>query len=194
MRRIVILLTALAAALSLTIRPASATGWIISEPHGTLVWFSGLSVSLVSPGGATLACEEHYMGGALINRPDPRIALLNDQGFTRCGGPFGMVFEMYVSNTWELTAISPTADPDVNNVVLTNISLHLNGPACSASFTGSIPGTYDNETAELHLDGTGSASLTASSVSGCLGIVRNGDIFTWTGDYLADPPFTLHME
>ncbi|MFB4318076.1 hypothetical protein [Actinomadura sp. 21ATH] len=174
--------------------PALAVGWIISEPHGTPVWFSGYSVSFTSPRNMTLGCEEHHMGGSLINRPDPRFALLNEQEATSCSGPIGMVFTLNAAYTWELTAVSPTADPDVNNVVLENISLHLNGPACGATFTGSIPGTYDNGTAVLRLDGTGSSTLTASSVVGCFGIIRNGDHFAWEGDYLADPPFTLHME
>ncbi|MEW2356272.1 hypothetical protein [Spirillospora sp. NPDC029432] len=189
-RRISILLTALAAALSLAIQPASAAGWVISEPHGTPVEFRGLGVVFSSSGGTFLTCAQHSMYGTLADPAPVKFAELESHAFTNCTGPLGLTMTVSAgSDVWDLNAVSMTSDPDRNNVELVNVEMHLSGAGCSARLTGAIPGVYYNNGAVLSFgDGM---YLTASNVSGCLGLVTNGSSVGITADYEADPPFTL---
>ncbi|MFB4318075.1 hypothetical protein [Actinomadura sp. 21ATH] len=191
-RRISILLTALAAALSLAIQPASAAGWVISEPHGTPVTFRGLGVTFGSSGGAFMTCAEHSMHGMLTDPAPVKFAELAYHEFIDCVGPLGLTYTVSAGGQEHLNAVSTTSDPDKNNVELVNLGMQMSGPGCSATFTGTIPGVYYNNGAILSLgDGM---YLTASNVSGCLGIITNGASIGITADYEADPPFTLSYQ
>jgi hypothetical protein len=192
-RRLLTLFTVLAASASLTMQPAFAAGWTVSEPNGTPVYFASGSVTMATEQGSQFSCPLHVLAGALVNPPDPRFAGITDHLWSACAGP--LQIEVVANGTSQLNAVEPTTDPDVNVVSWTDASLSISGPDCSATLTGGVPGTYDNSTGTLTL-GAGvpnpnGLQLTVSEVSGCLGVIPAGSVITFSGSYAATPSFDL---
>lgn len=63
-----------------------------------------------------------------------------------------------------------------------NIAAHVENPdvLCEFDFSGAIPGTFDQNNQQLHVDGGG---LTISNVSGCFGGFGNGNPMTLKATY-----------
>ncbi|QKW08142.1 hypothetical protein HUT18_18940 [Streptomyces sp. NA04227] len=81
---------------------------------------------------------------------------------TTSGLPYGI----------NITGESPD-NPDHVLGEIANVKAHVSGFGCSADFTGTVHGYFDNTQSALIADGT-SRDLTASNAS-CLGIINNGD-------------------
>lgn len=91
-----------------------------------------------------------------------------------CTGPLGLTFTIAQVNTW---SIASTA--------VNSISLHFAGSGCSFNVTGSANATYNSTTQVFKfapIVGSG-AVLTVSSLSGCFGIIHNGDAEQFAGSY-----------
>ncbi|XVQ09125.1 hypothetical protein ACQP1W_42335 [Spirillospora sp. CA-255316] len=187
-----------AAGIGLTAAPASAdlAGWNVTgaDPTGYAYGYSGDTQLRVARSGAVLECVDAEADATIndvTDHPGPQIATIDNTTWTTCTGPFGLTFNVSHSGTWDLNAVQPTADPAVSVGSITNISASISGPACNATFTGGVPGYYRNATGTLSVDPTapdpGNVSLVASNVSGCLGIIQNGDQAEFTGNFAIDP-------
>jgi len=198
LKRLLTLTAAAALAVPLLASPAHASGWAIHDADG-LVTHSSLQLILSVPrSGATITCTGHDMDGSVNNPTDPSgqgAIIIDSHTFTNCTGPFGLTVSVAVGGTWRLNLVSITSDPDVYVVSVTNVRASISGPACSVSITGGMPGTYNNRTHILSLNPSApnldGVSLTAEAGS-CLGVISTGDTVTWTADYEAFPPYTIH--
>jgi hypothetical protein len=187
-----------AAGIGLSAAPASAAdaSWTVTgaDPTGYAYGYSDDTQLRVPRSGAVLECVDAE-ADATINdtsgHAGPAIGTIDNTTWTTCTGPFGLTFNVNHSGTWNINAVAPTADPAVSVGSITNISASISGPACSATFTGGVPGYYRNATGTLSVDPTapnpGNVSLVASGVSGCLGIIQNGDTAQFTGNFAIDP-------
>lgn len=186
----------LAAGIGLTATPALAASWTVTGANadGSAYAVSDNTVLTNARNGTKLTCELSESMATINNatgHSGTGIGTIDSSTWTNCTGPLGLTFTVTQSGTWSLNAVEPTADPNVGVASITGVTSQISGPFCSATFTGGVTGHYDNSTGILTLDPTdpnpGNLSLVASNVSGCLGLIQNGDVSTFSGDFQVDP-------
>ncbi|MFC5748206.1 hypothetical protein [Actinomadura rugatobispora] len=183
-----------AAGIGLTAAPAAAAdaSWTVTGASGYAYGYSDDTQLRVPRSGAVLKCVDAEADATINNGSySSTVGTIDSTTWTTCTGPFGLTFNVTHGGTWNIKGVQPTADPAVNVGSITNISASISGPACSATFTGGVPGYYRNATGTLSVDPTapnpGNVSLVASGVTGCLGIIQNGDTAQFTGNFEIDP-------
>ncbi|WP_163510698.1 hypothetical protein [Fodinicola acaciae] len=193
-----VLVTGIAtAALAFASAPAQADDtWTVTGSPGTLTATAG--VTTLKDGNVTLTCQSATAGGTIANgsgQAGAGIASITSAAFNTCSGPAGLTFTVQPGLPWSLNAVSYDGS-DVVTGTITNVSAHLQGPACTADVTGSVAGTYTNSTAVLKVDpalnGAQGTQLTVSNVVNCLGLMHNGDHPTFSASYQVSPA-TIHI-
>ena len=185
----------IAAGIGLTASPAAAdAGWTVTGASGYAYGYSDDTQLKVARSGAVLTCEEAEADATIDNvtgHSGDGIGTIDNTTWTNCTGPFGLTFGVTHVGTWNLNAVQTTSDPDLNVGSITNIEATISGPACSAKFTGGVPGYYNNATGTLQVDPTApnpnGLELVASDVSGCLGVIQEGDKAEFSGNFAIDP-------
>ncbi len=181
--------TAAAAAATLGLSsPALAAPWTISgntNINGHYNATAGTTTLKIITNGTVLTCTSSTLTGQLANGTYTTNAIGTVTGiaFASCTGPLGLTFTVTLHSPWTINVLS-SAGGGVSNVSITGIDLWVSGPGCSADVTGSATGTYTNSTAKLAVTG---GTLTISGVSGCLGLINNGDTATLTATYNLTP-------
>ena len=165
------------AALGLTVAPSSAAAqatWTVS-PGGSFTGHAD-NPGLVTDSG-THSCTSADVAGSVKSGSGlsgTGIGQLNTMSFTGCSA-LGLSVTITASDTpyaIDVTGVDAT-DPDRVNGEVVGVKAHVSGFACSADFTGTVHGYFDNANGTLVADGT-SRDLVASDAS-CLGIISNGD-------------------
>lgn len=177
--------------------PITPASWTVS-PGGTVSAAAGVTVLTDVNTGVQLTCDTSTLTDAsLVTEATGSPAQIGtlpqgSVGFQNCSGPFGLTFEVEHIGDWALNGV--TFDPDTGVTVgtLTNISANLSGFACSASVSGSVDGTYDNNTGVLTI--LPNPTLTISFVDpidNCFGLINEGDSSTFDGAYTVTPAQTI---
>ncbi|MFB4317863.1 hypothetical protein [Actinomadura sp. 21ATH] len=190
-----------AAGIGLTATPAMADApWAITGANadGSAAAESTNTSLRVVRNNAVLTCEVVAAEANIENvtgHNGNAIAQITGSEWTSCTGPLNLSFNVVQNGTWNLNADQTTSDPNVNNGSITNVSATISGPGCTATFTGGVNGHYTNGDGILTLDPSDpdprNTTLTASNVTGCLGIIVNGDTGEFSGDFFVDPAVTL---
>lgn len=181
---------------------AAATTYTVeagSAADGTTVTFSAHTIDNGAPTevtftdettGTVLTCESATadQGSTTVNpgQPGDDIAdIAGDQTtWTTCLGPFNLAFTVQGSGTWHLNANGPTTN-GVTQGSISNVTANVSDPGvCTFTVTGSVGGSYDNNTQVLSLPGN-TQDLTISNVNGCISplIIGNGDQASFKADY-----------
>lgn len=108
-----------------------------------------------------------------------------------CAGPLGLAFDAVLNHA---TLNAKSFKSGITHGKMTSISatLHGVGVSCTATITGSQPYSYNNATHQLTVLGGATAdSLTATAVTGCLGVVKTGDKNFFHGAYTVSPAQTI---
>lgn len=188
---------AAAAAIGLSSSPALADDtWTVGpETSGSVDFTADSTTSLVLTDNIThtqLTCASSSGTGDAVygsGQSGDDIANVDSLSFSgNCTGPAGITFTVATSGfPWALNAESyDGVDTTTGNI--SGVAAHLSGPLCSADVSGAEPATYSNDGT---LTATGGAGLTISNVSGCLGLIKNGDTAGFTGTYTVDPAVTI---
>jgi hypothetical protein len=128
-----------------------------------------------------------------------KIGTVSTLAFHNCTGPLGKVTTKVNSLPYALKVDSTTNSTGQTDGMITGINVHLSMTGCSFNATGRSPGFYTNGTHKLTMTKTSSlpikplntARLTVSSVSGCGGLVVNGDHPTFKGVYTVSRAITI---
>jgi hypothetical protein len=194
---------AIAAAAVLTIglgtTQALAATWTVS-PGGKITGKAGTTTLKDTTSGNSLTCKSSKAGGTAksgsgLSGTD--LASITTSTFSNCTGPLSLVFTVKTSDLpWALNAISYKSG--VTKGTLTGIHATLTGSDCSATVDGTsatadngqVDGTYTNKTHKLKILTTG-GNLHVYNVSGCLGLLNNGDTTTFSGSYTITPAQTI---
>lgn len=184
-RRAAIIVTAGAAALGMAVTTASAgttSSWSAS-PSGPYTAHA-VSPTLDVP-AASLECASSDVTDGTVNATSAdgtNIATIDDITFTDCSvGGLGFDVSMTVSPwTINVTGVNSSNANRVDGTV-TGIAAHIEGFGCSADFTGTVKGYYDNSTGDLVIDGTGNG-LKASNAD-CLGLINDDDVAAFNASY-----------
>jgi hypothetical protein len=179
----------------------AAKTWTVT-PGGTITG-KATNVKLTDTASNTvLTCKTSGAGGTAKSGSGQKgtdLVPITSSTFTTCSGPLSLTFTVTTSastsNPWELSAT--TYASGVTHGTLTNIKATLSGTGCSATVggttataTGSVKGTYTNSTGKLKILPTG-GTLHIWNVSGCFGLLTNGDASSFVGTYTITPKQTI---
>ncbi|HEY0639592.1 MAG TPA: hypothetical protein VGD67_18235 [Pseudonocardiaceae bacterium] len=138
--------------------------------------------------GTQLNCTSGTASGQAGPVVVDRLATITGSTWSNCSGPSGITFNVAHAGTWAIHGLSHSGG--VTQGTIRNIAARLSGPFCSATVSGTVNGNYTNGTGILNVVAAGS-TLRISNVSGCFGLLRNGDGATFVGSYRVTPAFTV---
>ena len=197
----VLVITAAAAlALGLSATTSFATTaktWTVT-PGGSITGKSTSPTLTDTNTGTKLTCKTASAAGQAKSGkglPGAKLATVTALSFATCTGPAGLTFTVKTSAfPWFLNATGYNASTGVAKGKITGGHATLSGPGCSATVdgtsatadNGSIAGTYTNSTHKLKAVPAGS-NLHVYNVSGCLGLINNGDAAVLAGSFAITP-------
>lgn len=190
------LMTAGAAAVATALAgPAFAASWTVTgNTNADGSYSAAAGTTTLKDGSVNLTCTSATAKGVLANgsyATGDGIGTIAASTFTSCSGPLGLRFNVTQNGTWSINAVQPDATAGVTDGTITNVSASLSGPSCTATVTGGVQGTYTNGTGVLSVNPSApnpnGVQLTVSGVSGCFGLIKNGDHPTFTASYNVTP-------
>ena len=146
---------------------------------------------VLADNSASVTCTSSRMSGSIPNRTTKgsspvRIGSFRTLGFSGCTGPLGPV-TMNGRLPFGLSVDSKTVNGKTDVILGFGASLSMNG--CSFAMSGSVPGYFTNSThiltltPKLPIKPLETSQLTIGNVSGCTGLISNGDHPTFTAKY-----------
>jgi hypothetical protein len=194
-----VLTVALAATVaSLGSAPAFAAATWTVTPGGAVSGAAGSTTLKDSTTGTTVTCSSSSASGTLgsgsgLSNPIGSIASIT---FNNCTGPLGITFSASVTGPFSLNANSYSSG--VTSGTITGIHGTLTSSLCSlvidgtsaTAHNGTVKATFTNSTSTLKVLASGS-TLHIYSVSGCFGLVNNGDAASFAGSYAISPSQTI---
>lgn len=180
-KRLIVIVSSLVLLISAGAASATTTAplWVVT-PGGQVTGTSG-TVTLALPAG-TFTCSSSRMVSTLASSDTNTVATLpqGSVAFVNC-----TPFTLTPIGIWKINLIS--IDPVTGDVtgVITNITVRVSGPGCTATVVGSVGFVYSNTTHVLRVT---NSNLTVSAVSGCLGLLAVGQHATLNLSYLFNPP------
>ena len=190
--RTIILAGAAIVGLSASLAFAATTTWTVS-PGGTDNSSAGTVTLRDNVTGNTLRCTSSHSTNSVKSGhglPGADIASVTAISFSGCTiTATGQSITVTPSGSWSLNAESFNSSTGVTTGTITNVRAAISGSGCGATVSGTADGTYSDSTGVVQVSSGG--SLAFSSVSGCSGLIRNGDSATFTGSYTASPKQTV---
>jgi len=190
--------SAAAAALILGIGTASADDptWTFSAGAaavGTSPAFTGTTTGAVpqitfrdETSDLTLNCDSGTARGSGTvgtGKPGAGIASIDGPSTTwnNCVGPLGLELDPHGVGPWALNANSYAGGVATGNI--SNITANITNPddQCSFTVTGTVDATYTNSSQNLTV--IPNPTLNISGVSGCFGLINDGDLASFAATY-----------
>jgi hypothetical protein len=149
----------------------------------------------LSDNGVNVTCTGSSASGKIATKTytdkaaPVKVGTSSTLGFTGCTGPLGKVTVVVNDLPYKVTVDSTTNSKGQTDGIITGVNTSVTMTGCSFTVTGTAPGYYTNSTHKLSLTPTlpqtplETAQLTVSNVSGCAGLVNNGDHPTYTSTY-----------
>lgn len=136
--------------------------------------------------------------GTKTGKSPVKVGTTSNLAFHNCTGPVGMVTTKVLSEPYFVAIDSKTNSKGETAGFIGGIKVKVHTFSCSFTVTGSAPGFYTNGkhtltmTPKLPVKTTTRARLTVSKVSGCLGLVSNGNHPTFSSVYTLSRKGTIH--
>lgn len=205
---------AAAGALVIGIMPANALATTFtvkagSAANGTTVKFTGATTGATpqitfvdKTSGQVLHCDSGTAPGkATVGKKQAGSGIGKITGsattWKNCVGPAGITLKVTGVGTWKLNAVSYASGVTKGTITGANANVKTpDGTTCKFTVMGSVPVTYTNSTRILAVQDT-AANLVTSNVTGCFGLINNGDHASFKGSYkvtvspAADNPLTI---
>ena len=193
-----ILFTSTAAALAIGFGASSALATTatltVKVTHGG-TYTASSSSTVLTDNGVSVTCTGSSAGGKIAtktytSKTSPvKVGTSSTLSFTGCTGPLGAVTVTVNSLPYSVKVDSATNSSGQTDGMVTGVNTSVSMTGCSFVVTGGAPGYYTNSTHVLSLTPTlpqkalNKAQLTVSGVSGCAGLVNNGDHPTYKSNY-----------
>jgi hypothetical protein len=177
-----------------------AATWTV-KPGGAITAKAGTTTLKDSNTGSVLSCTSSSGKGTVktgSGLSGTAIGSITALSFSNCTGPLGLTFTVKTAHfPWHLNAVSYNSATGTTTGTVTGIHASLSGPSCSAvvdgtsatANNGQVTATYTNSTGKLAT--TGAGNLHIYSVSGCAGLIANGDGSSFKGSYAVSPKQTI---
>jgi hypothetical protein len=169
---------------------ATASKTVLTD-NGANVTCTSTSTKPASKATGTVATATHQ-GTSPV-----KIGTVATLVFNHCSGPLGTVHTTIQALPYSLKVDSTTNGSGQTDGMITGTKVHVSMTGCAFDVTGSAPGFYTNGTHKLTVTNKlpitplNKAQLTVANVSGCAGIVSNGDHPTFTSTYTVSRHFTI---
>ncbi|WP_405900922.1 hypothetical protein OG242_28760 [Streptomyces sp. NBC_00727] len=175
-RRSAVVAVAIAAALGSAVSPASAgTASVetLTPPGPYTAHAIDPTLQMMGP----LTCDSSSVSGSLYT--GAVVADVTLASFTNCA-LIGMSLDLTVTAApWQVTGIGPsTSNPNVYEVLVQGVAIHVVGLGCSVDLAGSLHGHFDTTTDDLVIDD----DLIAVDAA-CLGLVNDDDLVHYNATY-----------
>ena len=169
------------------------------SPGGAITAKAGKTTLTDKNTGSVLTCASSSSSGTLKKGSGiagTNIGSISALSFATCTGPLGLTFTVKTAHfPWHLNA--KTFSGGVTTGSITGIHATLSGPSCSAVVDGTsatanngmVTAKYSNSTGKLTT--TGAGNLHVYNVSGCAGLINNGDASSFKGSYAISPKQTI---
>jgi hypothetical protein len=185
---------AIALTLTLGVSAASAATWTV-KPGGSIT-ASGSGQVKDTKTGTIAKCTSIKITKATLKKGSglsgTGIGTVTGSTFSGCTIASITVTVTPEDFPWKLNATSYNASTGTTTGTLTKVELAASAPGCSATLEGTtatngkIKVSYTNSTGVLKLLPTG-GNLTSEDVSGCFGLVNNGDPQDASGSLTVSP-------
>ena len=178
-----------ATTLTVKVTGSSSTGTITASSSKTVLTDPRSGVSVTCTSSKTTATVKN---GTHTGTSPVQIGTVTKLSFSSCTSVTGAVTVTVMALPYKLQIDSKTVSGKTDGIV-SGVSTHVSTTGCSFNTTGSAPGFYNNsthtltQTPKLPITPLNKAQLTVSGVSGCAGLVVNGDHPTFTGTYTVTP-------
>jgi hypothetical protein len=191
---------AVAAAVGLSAAPAMASTTLTAKVSGGGSIIATAKKTTLSDNGANVTCVSTkkkaasvasgtvksgtYKGAAPL-----KVGTTTKLAFNNCTGPLGGVTTKPESYPYLIKVDSKTNSKGITDGIIGPVKVEVSMTACSFEVTGDAPGYFDNAnhtlvvTNKLTVKPLSKAQLTVADVSGCAGIVKNGQHPTYVGTY-----------
>jgi len=185
-------------AIAATTNTGVAATWTV-KPGGAITAKAGVTTLKDTKTGSVLTCQSSSGKGTVKSGKGlsgTGIGSISALSFNICTGPLGLTFTVHTTHfPWHLNAVSFSGG--VTTGTITGIHATLSGPSCSAvvdgtgatANNGKVTAKYSNSTGKLTT--TGAGNLHIYNVSGCAGLIGNGDGSSFKGSYTITPKQTI---
>jgi hypothetical protein len=180
--------TALAAT-TLTVKVTNGGTYRATAPT-TVLRDNGVSVSCSSTSTSKASTATGSIpAGTHAGTSPVTIGTVATLKFKNCTGPLGAVTITVNNLPYSVKVDSATNTAGQTDVKITGVSTSVSMKGCSFTVTGAAPGFYTNSThmlrmtPRLPITPLNKAKLTISNVTGCAGVVMNGDHPTYRATY-----------
>jgi hypothetical protein len=174
-------LVALLAFSSVVVASASASEWNVSTKAKAGTFSATSGTIRILDGETEFTCEEGTLSGTL--KEGTKIlgtevgevtAATFNKGAETCTGPLSIKGKLVISGFWKFLAGQRLGATLVDGT-LDILHIDWSGSLCGFLVLGSIPVLYHNNFQFMLLGKSLGTGLTVSGVSGCLGLIKNGD-------------------
>jgi hypothetical protein len=196
---VVVAIAGVAAAVGLSAAPAMASTTLTATVTGGGTITASAKSTVLTDGPAKVTCSTSgktdasvatgsVKSGTYKGASPLKIGSTSKLSFNNCTGPLGTVTNKVVT-TPTIQVDSATNSKGETDGIMAGVKVDVSMTGCSFVVTGSAPGYFDNSNhtlvmaTKLPVKALNSAKLTVSGVSGCAGIVVNGQHPTFTGTY-----------
>jgi hypothetical protein len=176
--------TALATSATLTVKVTNG-GTYTASSSKTVLTDNGVSVTCTgSKASGTIPTKTYTNATTPVT-----VGTTAKLSFTGCTGPLGAVTVKVNALPYKVRVDSKTNSSGQTDGMVSGANTSVSMTGCSFKVTGSAPGFYTNGkhtltlTNKLPIKPLNSARLTISNVSGCAGLVNNGDHPTYKSTY-----------
>jgi hypothetical protein len=177
----------------LSIGPALAATSLTVKVSGGGSYTAKAGKTVLSDNGTSVTCKSSEGKGTIKNgtkkgRAPVALGTVKGLSFTSCSSLLGPVSNK-VHGKPVLNADSRTNSKGDTAALITGVNVSVSLTGCTFTVTGSAPGYYNNSkhtlfmTPKSPVKGAVKGVLTVSGVTGCSGVVKNGDHPTYTGSY-----------
>lgn len=194
-------LSAGAATLALAVPAMAAGPYTVSvggSTTGTPAFSATASNITFTTPSVDMSCTGATASGTVkagANATGAGIASITAAGFSGCVGPLGLPLTVQATTPWTLnaTGTATAGSSDTVQGTITGVSAYVfqtGSPAsCNFKVTGSVDGSFQEAGQKLNVTPpTAGAVLTISAVTGCYGLISNGDTAEYTASYAITSP------
>jgi hypothetical protein len=175
---------------------ASATVWSV-RPGGAITATAGKTTLKDTTTDSELACNSAHMSGTLnggIGLQGTGIGSIATATF-HCPSPIVPPLRLTARGLpWQLNMVSYDTSTAVGRGTISHLELMLTGPSCSAVVNGTSGTTADGVVAVSYANTTGKLTIHTAGgnlhwyhVSGCAGLLGDGDPATLSAAYTLSP-------
>jgi hypothetical protein len=199
-----ILFTGAVAALVVGLAAASSVNRLVTwnvAPGGSITLTGGKARFADSATLWALRCQSSSGGGSLKTGHDlsgKDLGSIKTLTFTTCIGPAKTAYTIKASLPWSVNATAYNPATGVTTMLIEGFHATFSSTACSGTLDGTSAGSgngvvkarYTNSTGGLRVLAAG-ATLKLSHLTGCTGLFRVGDAFTFTATFAVSKVQTI---